>query len=63
MSKMYLTQAEAENTPKDCKCGAKYVTGLRSSENGQMVDQNNQFTCFRCYNEENAARLRMEDAA
>jgi len=52
-----------KNTPKDCKCGAKYVTGLRSIENGQMVDKNNQFTCFRCYNEENAARLRMEDAA
>lgn len=48
---------------KDCKCGAKYVTGLRSIENGQMVDENNQFTCFRCYNEENALRLRMEDAA
>jgi hypothetical protein len=51
------------NTPKDCKCGAKYVTGLRSAENGQMVDANNQFTCFRCYNEEDAARLRAEDAA
>ena len=52
-----------KNTPKDCKCGAKYVTGLRSYENGQMVDGNNQFTCFRCYNEENAARLKMEDEA
>jgi hypothetical protein len=51
------------STPTDCKCGAKYVTGLRSLENGQMVDDSNQFTCFRCYNEQNAARLRMEDAA
>ena len=50
------------STPKDCKCGAKYVTGLRSAENGQMVNENNQFQCFRCYNEENAARLRMEAA-
>lgn len=39
------------------------MTGLRSAENGQMVDENNQFQCFRCYNEENAARLKAEDAA
>lgn len=35
--------------------------GLRSIENGQMVDADNQFQCFRCYNEANAERLKAED--
>lgn len=50
-------------TPTDCKCGAKYVTGLRALENGQIVLEGNEFQCTRCYNDANSARLKAEDAA
>ena len=49
----------ADITVKDCKCGAKYIHGLRSLENGQItyhdkVDGMNQFVCCKCHNELNA---------
>ena len=57
---IYHRDMKNTQTPTDCKCGAKYVTGLLSAVNGQMVDENNQFECFTCYNKRNAERLRAE---